>query len=164
MLSMKSIGATCARVVLEESHDFLRDRGHEVTIGTFVWVREFSQSALRRHSDYGRCAPLLFSFAMNKHVTLDEKLAALQESDTHRKWDSLDDRRVCILCEKVITGRMIDVWQDSHGVYRLHCPTLGCPGTPRDWFYHGGMGALRSKVIASKAPIVRFDLTRTLAP
>ena len=34
--------------------------------------------------------------------------------------------RVCILCEKLINGRMIDVWQDHDGTYRLHCPTPGC--------------------------------------
>ena len=100
---------------------------------------------------------------MNKHVTLDEKLTALRESDTHRKWESLDDRRVCILCEKVITGRMIDIWQDGRGTYHLHCPTMGCPGTPRDWFYHGGMAALRSKVIGIKPPELRFDLRKTTA-
>ncbi len=74
---------------------------------------------------------------MNKHVRLDEKLTALQEADSFRKWYSLDDRRVCVLCDRVITGRMIDVWQDHRGGYHLHCPTPGCPATPRDWFYHG---------------------------
>ena len=74
---------------------------------------------------------------MNKHVGLDEKLAVLQASDSYRKWYSLDDRRVCILCEKLINGRMIDVWQDHDGTYRLHCPTPGCSATPRDWFYCG---------------------------
>ena len=71
---------------------------------------------------------------MNKHVSLGEKLSALQASDSFRKWHSLDDQRVCILCEKVITGRMIDVQQDSKGNYWLNCPTSGCAGSPRDWF------------------------------
>ena len=74
---------------------------------------------------------------MNKHVPLDQKLAILQEADSFRKWGSLDDRRVCVLCDRVITGRMIDVWQDERGTYHLHCPSPGCPATPRDWFYHG---------------------------
>jgi len=74
---------------------------------------------------------------MNKRITLEHKLAVLQEADNLRKWYSLDDRRVCVLCDRVITGRMIDIWQDDRGVYRLHCPTPGCPATPRDWFYHG---------------------------
>ena len=72
----------------------------------------------------------------NKHIPLDEKLAALQRADLERKWDSLDDHRVCALCGKVISGRMIDIWQDEHSEYHLHCPTPGCAGSPRDWLRH----------------------------
>ena len=36
-----------------------------------------------------------------------KKLAALQASDPYRKWQSFDDERVCILCEKVISGRLV---------------------------------------------------------
>ena len=93
---------------------------------------------------------------MNKHVRLDEKLAALQEADSHRKWYSLDDRRVCVLCDKLISGRMIDVWQDEHGVYRLHCPTPGCAATPRDWFYHGAARSFPAKVTKSRATVLGF--------
>jgi hypothetical protein len=73
---------------------------------------------------------------MNIHVPIAEKLDILREADSLRKWGSLDDRRVCVLCGKVITGRMIDVWQDSRGGYNLSCPTPGCEATARDWFYH----------------------------
>jgi len=73
----------------------------------------------------------------NRHVPLDEKLAALQAADPERKWSSLDDHRVCGVCEKVITGRMIDIWQDEHGSYHLHCPTSGCSGSPSDWLCRG---------------------------
>lgn len=83
---------------------------------------------------------------MNKHVDLDEKLTVLQASDGYRKWYSLDDQRVCILCERLITGRMIDIWQDRAGTYRLHCPTPGCSGRPRDWFYCGLKGTHRPKI------------------
>jgi hypothetical protein len=74
---------------------------------------------------------------VNTRVPLAEKLLILREADPTRKWQSLDDRRVCILCERVITGRMIDVRRDGHGSYHLFCPTPGCSSTPRDWFYHG---------------------------
>ncbi|MDQ3547009.1 MAG: hypothetical protein M3429_10935, partial [Verrucomicrobiota bacterium] len=73
----------------------------------------------------------------NRHIPLDEKLTALQQADPSRRWSSLDDNRICTICEKVITGRMIDVWQDARGAYHLHCPTSGCEGTPQDWFPHG---------------------------
>jgi hypothetical protein len=76
---------------------------------------------------------------MNTRIGLDEKLTILQEADSIRQWSSLDDRRVCVLCNRVITGRMIDIWQDAHGAYHFHCPTPGCPAEPRDWFYHGPM-------------------------
>ena len=72
---------------------------------------------------------------MGKSVRLDEKLSALQAIDPLRRWYSLDDWRVCILCDKTITGRMIDVCKDRHGTYEVHCPTPGCPATARDWFY-----------------------------
>lgn len=86
--------------------------------------------------------------SMNKRLGLQDKLVALQESDSYRKWYSLDDRRVCVLCEKLISGRMIDVWQDEIGTFLVHCPTPGCPGTPRDWFYCGFKGR------ASPRPLV----------
>ena len=67
---------------------------------------------------------------------------------------ALDDRRVCVLCNRVITGRMIDVWQDTHGTYHFHCPTPGCPAEPRDWFYHGPitMGAATGRSLAKYRP------------
>lgn len=93
---------------------------------------------------------------MNKHVGLDEKLTALQAADRERKWYSLDDQRVCVFCDKIISGRMIDVWQDQRGAYRLHCPTPGCSATPRDWFYHGTARPFPAKVTKSRAPLLGF--------
>lgn len=93
---------------------------------------------------------------MNKHVPLEAKLTALQENDTYRKWHSLDDERVCILCEKVINGRMIDIWESRPGIFHLQCPTPTCAGTPRDWFYHGGKRRRRPTVIKSRAPVIGF--------
>jgi hypothetical protein len=74
---------------------------------------------------------------MNSHLPLEEKLAILQTADPRRKWYSLDDERVCVLCERTITGRQIEVIRDTNGVFSLRCPTEGCPSLPSDWFYHG---------------------------
>jgi hypothetical protein len=74
---------------------------------------------------------------MNSHLLPDEKLAILQMADPRRKWHSLDDRRVCVLCDRAITGRQIEVIRDAAGAYSLRCPTQGCPSLPSDWFYHG---------------------------
>ena len=93
---------------------------------------------------------------MNKRVPLDRKLAALQTNDTYRRWNSLDDQRVCILCEHLITGRMIDVWESTRGILHLHCPTAGCASKPRDWFYHGAKHTARARRIHSRAPILGF--------
>ncbi len=92
---------------------------------------------------------------MNKHVALDQKLTVLQDSDALRKWVSLDEERICILCDRVISGRMIDVWQDQRGGYHLHCPTPGCAATPRDWFHHGLRRAPR-QLRPRRASLVRL--------
>lgn len=74
---------------------------------------------------------------MNSHLLPEEKLAILQAADPRRKWYSLDDQRVCVLCDRAITGRQIEITRGPAGVYSLHCPTPGCPSVPSDWFYHG---------------------------
>jgi hypothetical protein len=67
----------------------------------------------------------------------EEKLALLRSTDSRRKWNSLDDQRVCVLCDRVITGRQIEVTREPNGTYAVHCPTPDCPAVPSDWFYQG---------------------------
>lgn len=67
----------------------------------------------------------------------EDKLAILQATDSQRKWYSLDDQRVCVLCDRAITGRQIEVKRDGQGTYTVHCPTEGCTAVPSDWFYQG---------------------------
>ena len=67
----------------------------------------------------------------------EEKLALLRSTDSRRKWTSLDDQRVCVLCDRVITGREIEVTREDNGTYSIHCPTPDCPALPSDWFYQG---------------------------
>lgn len=74
---------------------------------------------------------------MNSYLLPQEKLAILQTVDPRRKWYSLDDQRVCVLCDRTITGRQIEVIRDAAGAYSLRCPTQDCPSLPSDWFYHG---------------------------
>jgi len=74
---------------------------------------------------------------MNSKLLPEEKLAILQAIDLRRKWHSLDDQRVCVLCDHTITGRQVEVGCEPGGTYSVHCPTPGCPAVPSDWFYQG---------------------------
>ncbi len=87
---------------------------------------------------------------MNRHVALDQKLIVLQKNDPFRRWHSLDERRVCISCDRRITGRMIDVWQDQRGSYHFHCPTPGCLATLRDWSHHGPTAHARAGTLRAR--------------
>jgi hypothetical protein len=74
---------------------------------------------------------------MNSKLRPEEKLEIIQAADTRRKWHSLDDHRICVLCDRTITGRQIEVVLGPGGTYTVHCPTPGCPSQPADWFYQG---------------------------
>jgi hypothetical protein len=74
---------------------------------------------------------------MNFHLLPEERLRVLQTNDPRRRWYSLDDQRVCVLCGRTINGRQIVVTRESAGQYSLHCPTKGCEALPSDWFYQG---------------------------
>ena len=64
-----------------------------------------------------------------------DKLNALQRLDQFREWHSLDDKRYCLVCGKIITGRQIRVTGDASGdgSQRLNCPTERCNSIPMDW-------------------------------
>ena len=68
---------------------------------------------------------------------MDERLRLLRATDKFREWTSLDDRRVCVLCEKTFTGRQVEVRRDRSGHVRVHCPTEGCNSGPSHWVYPG---------------------------
>ncbi len=93
--------------------------------------------------------------AMNKHLLPEEKLEILQAVDPRRKWYSLDDQRVCVLCERAISGRQIAITRDASGAYAAHCPTEGCASVPGDWFYYGSTFA-GAKAPARRAGEINF--------
>ncbi|MEP6604398.1 MAG: hypothetical protein ABJB69_10670 [Spartobacteria bacterium] len=68
-------------------------------------------------------------------VSDEEKLEALQRLDQHRRWRSLDEKRYCLGCGKLISGGEIELLGGSRpsGPLRLACPTDGCPSIPMDW-------------------------------
>jgi len=57
------------------------------------------------------------------------------ELDQFRKWNSLDDKRYCFWCSKIITGYEIKVIGGTRGTgqLRISCPTKGCHSIPMDW-------------------------------
>ena len=65
----------------------------------------------------------------------EEKLATLQRLDHFRKWGSLDEKRYCLGCGALITGREIQVVGGSRGMgpLRVICPTKNCSALPMDW-------------------------------
>jgi hypothetical protein len=64
-----------------------------------------------------------------------EKLDALRRLDQFRQWRSLDEKRYCLVCSKIITGREIQVAGGTrgNGSPTLSCPTEGCNSIPTDW-------------------------------
>ena len=65
----------------------------------------------------------------------EEKLEALRRLDQFRKWHSLDEKRYCLVCGKLISGRQIQVagGTGGNGPLRLSCPTERCNSIPMDW-------------------------------
>jgi hypothetical protein len=74
---------------------------------------------------------------MKTHLQLDDRLSILRAQDRFRNWRSLDDRRICILCDKTFNGRQIEITRHRHGEFRIHCPTEGCHSKPHQWVYPG---------------------------
>lgn len=79
---------------------------------------------------------------MNQHAAgsngalpVEDKLEILRRLDFYRHWRSLDDKRYCIGCGRIITGHEIRVvgQPDSAELPWLRCPTAGCKSVPMDW-------------------------------
>src|SRR5882762_5476357 len=66
-----------------------------------------------------------------------EKLAILQRLDQFRQWNSLNEKRYCLVCGEIITGREIRVIMDTRGnrSLRIICPTKYCDAMPIEWVW-----------------------------
>jgi hypothetical protein len=75
--------------------------------------------------------------ALSPPLTLSDSdnLDALRRLDQFRHWHSLDDKRFCLVCGKMINGRQIQVAGGTRGTgpLRLSCPTERCKSIPMDW-------------------------------
>ena len=65
----------------------------------------------------------------------NEQLEVLRLLDQFRTWRSLDEKRYCLVCGSIISGRQIQIAGGSrgNGSLRLSCPTDGCNSIPMDW-------------------------------
>ena len=64
------------------------------------------------------------------------KLDVLRASDHFRKWKSLNDERICVLCERKFSGHEVIVTPLGRE-YKLHCPTHNCHSGIHQWVYPG---------------------------
>jgi len=64
-----------------------------------------------------------------------DKLDVLRRLDKFREWHSLDDKRFCLVCGKIIAGSQIRIAGGTrgNGPLRLGCPTERCNSIPMDW-------------------------------
>ena len=80
---------------------------------------------------------IYLAVALSPRITLSEtdKLDALCRLDQFRQWRSLDEKRYCLVCGKIITGQQIQVAGGTrgNGPLRLSCPTVRCNSIPMDW-------------------------------
>jgi hypothetical protein len=99
--------------------------------------------------------------ALSPPVTLSDadKLDALRRLDQFRQWRSLDEKRYCLVCGKIITGRQIEVAGGTrgNGPLRLSCPTERCHSIPMDW-------VLPTDEILAKVEMMAAEERKTAAP
>ena len=75
------------------------------------------------------------TFIWRAHGCDEEKLELLRQLDRFRDWLSLDDKRYCLQCGKMINGREIQLVGDTDGSagWHLLCPTKSCHSIAKDW-------------------------------
>src|SRR5436190_23844215 len=64
-----------------------------------------------------------------------DKLETLRRLDQFREWQSLDERRYCLVCGNLITGweiLVVATSSDPHSPQAI-CPTEDCHSIPMDW-------------------------------
>ena len=79
--------------------------------------------------------PLNMTLSPPIRLSDQEKLDVLRRLDQFRHWGSLEEKRYCLVCSKIVTGRQIYVAGGTrgNGPLRLSCPTERCNSIPMDW-------------------------------
>src|SRR4029077_16186569 len=80
---------------------------------------------------------ICLTVTLSSPITLSQidKLDVLRRLDQFRQWRSLDEKRFCLVCGKIITGQQIQVdgGTRGNGPLRVSCPTERCNSIPMDW-------------------------------
>jgi len=67
---------------------------------------------------------------------MKDKLSILRTNDHFRDWQTLDDERICVLCDRRFNGHDIKV-STAGDHAELHCPTADCQSGVHQWVYPG---------------------------
>jgi hypothetical protein len=67
---------------------------------------------------------------------LTDRLEILQANDHFRDWRTLDDERVCVLCDRKFTGHEVVISTVGED-FELRCPTPNCKSGVHQWVYPG---------------------------
>ena len=81
--------------------------------------------------------PFAMTLVSSAKLSDEEKLDILRRLDRFRWWDSLEEKRYCLVCGEIITGREINVIGATGTNGRLHiiCPTEHCDAMPMEWVW-----------------------------
>lgn len=80
-------------------------------------------------------APRFMALPRAIELADEDKLQVLRRLDQFRPWRSLDDKRYCLSCGTILTGRDIVVIGGTrgNGPLRVMCPTQRCHSITMDW-------------------------------
>lgn len=90
------------------------------------------------------------------YIPMAERFHLLRRIDTRRRWKSLDDERVCLLCERKFAGRHLEFIRNRSGEMELRCPTDGCKATMNEWVY---VDDPRLRMVRHRRTPIVFGLT-----
>ena len=99
-------------------------------------------------------------------LNASDRLLILRRLDHLRKWSSLNDKRFCVCCRKVITGRQIEAVGATRpfGPLRLLCPTENCVSTCEEWVYVRGAANTITQETNSGDPSIDVRVRRYPVP